>query len=482
MLKRYKRNGKVAYLDPIRAFLVEARPEETVRQHFLHRLVHEYGVPERSIAVEYPVRKGGGSSKRRVDILIMGGVGRPLLVVECKEPGTLLHGGVRDQASSYADELGCPYFSLTNGAAPETFHRVAGKWKRLAHFPSFKAMQSQLGLRYEEPPSRTFPPLSIDELQDLDLIADHDAALLNNWGYCVLGDDTPQDLWTPIYCLYNAIYHQVKPQAFPRMKAGDFRLEEYLGLYFTEYGNFSGGKFPGLYASFRVVDASGDDQIYKLAFSATAHTENDPKYGNRKGTSGIHVAIDDFDNAPHMSLEMSLDTCLKVRSRGFDVVHDGKITVGQLGAARRDLLIEFVAQRAPDLVRDGAIALGSFPEGRALEFVDVKGFVFNLLRYADIRDRFRIQHKNRRARQRYLAATETVASASRIEGQDWDVGDKIAVRWTEEDGTDKVYNPCTVIKIDKKRGVFDGYTVTFPDGELGQIDADRVEGPSAIQG
>ena len=70
----------------------------------------------------------------------------------------------------------------------------------------------------------------------------------------------------------------------------------------------------------------------------------------------------------------------------------------------------------------------------------------------------------------------------RMEGQEWDVGDKIAVRWTEEDGQDATYDPCIVTKIDKARGVFDGYTITFPDGQEGQIDADRVEGRSDAQG
>ena len=73
----------------------------------------------------------------------------------------------------------------------------------------------------------------------------------------------------------------------------------------------------------------------------------------------------------------------------------------------------------------------------------------------------------------------------RMEGQDWDVGDQIAVRWTEDDGkggeVDIIYDPCTVVKVDVKRGKFDGYRIQFPDGQDGQIDADRVEGRSDAQ-
>ena len=98
-----------------------------------------------------------------------------------------------------------------------------------------------------------------------------------------------------------------------------------------------------------------------------------------------------------MSIELSLDTCMTTHSGTFDVVHDGKITIGRLGAARRNLLVDYVAERAPHLVRDGAVALGSFSAGKALTFVDVRDFVFNLLLYAEIRDRFRIEHKKRHA-------------------------------------------------------------------------------------
>jgi hypothetical protein len=170
-------------------------------------------------------------------------------------------------------------------------------------------------------------------------------------------------------------------------------VEEYLGIYFTEYGNYSGGTFPGLYSAFRVKDPSGDDQIYKIGFFSTLHTENHPVWGNRKGTSGIHVAIDDFDRAPHMSLELSLDACLKPNASGMDILHDGRITVGRLGAAKRQLLLAYVAERAPYLVRGRSVALGAVDGGVVLTFANIRELVFNLLHYAEIRDRFRANYK-----------------------------------------------------------------------------------------
>ncbi|MGO9838304.1 MAG: type I restriction enzyme HsdR N-terminal domain-containing protein [Polyangiaceae bacterium] len=396
MLKQFRRSGKVAYLDPIRGFLVQAKPEEKVRQEFLQRLMSEYGVPQSAIAVEYPLRRSGSASKRRADILVVGASG-PLMVIECKEPNTPLHDGVHDQACDYADELECQYMALTNGDKIDAFHREARSWKLLAGFPAFRDMEAPRRLRYQPPKSRSFPPLTLGQLKDHSFLAEHEAKLSEDWSYRVLGEDTPEPLWTPIYSLYNALFHKpVVGSHLPRER-GRFRVEEYLGIHFTEYGNYSGGKFPGLYSSFRVKDARGDDQIYKIAFFSTLHTENHPVWGNRKGTSGIHVAIDDFDKAPHMSLELSLDASLKPRSGAFDVTHDGKITVGRLGAAKRDVLLDFVAKHAPQLVRGRSVALGSFPAGRVLTFADASELVFNLLHYAEIRDRFRADYKAGRA-------------------------------------------------------------------------------------
>jgi hypothetical protein len=392
VLNEYRRSGRGAYLDPIRGFLVQATPEEKVRQEFLMRLMQRHGVPESAIGVEYPLRRHGSRSKGRADIVVLGD-SHPLMVVECKEPRTPLHDGVFAQVRTYADELSSPYVALTNGDEVEAFHHVAGSWRRLDRFPAFGDMRLGRPLRYRAPKSRSFAPMTLEQLRDHAFLERHEARLAEDWSYCVLGQDTPAHLRTPIYALYNALFHLPAIASHLPRQRGRFRAEEYLGIYFTEYGNYSGGTFPGLYSAFRIRDAAGDDQIYKLGFFSTLHTENHPKWGNRKGTSGIHVAIDDFDRAPHMSLELSLDACLRPHRASFDVVHDGRITVGRLGAARRDLLLDFVRQEAPELVREGAVWLGSFHTGRVLTFADVSELVFNLLHYAEIRDRFRAEYK-----------------------------------------------------------------------------------------
>ena len=157
MLTTYSRKGKLAYLDPVRAVLVEAKPEEAVRQEFILRLLTEFRVPLDAISVEYPLVRSGVTSRRRADILIEASSG-PLMVVECKEPGTPLHDGVRDQALSYANELHCPYVGLTNGGKTEAYFLGGGGLRQLQVFPTFDQLRRMRGLQYRALRSREFVP------------------------------------------------------------------------------------------------------------------------------------------------------------------------------------------------------------------------------------------------------------------------------------------------------------------------------------
>ncbi len=160
-----------------------------------------------------------------------------------------------------------------------------------------------------------------------------------------------------------------------------------------------GGQFPGLYASFHVKDSAGDHQIYRIGFFGTGKWENHPVFGNRRSTSILMVAIDDFDAGRHASLELCLDEGLQIGWRHVALTHNGSITVGRLGAARRDLLLDYVKEHAPHLIRRGRVYLGKVRRGRVLRFADAEKLFFNLLHYAHIRDRFRAWYRRRRRRQ-----------------------------------------------------------------------------------
>ena len=78
-----------------------------------------------------------------------------------------------------------------------------------------------------------------------------------------------------------------------------------------------------------------------------------------------------------------------------DVTHNGSLTRGKGGAAKRADVIAYVKDRAPELVHDNEIYLGRLNNSCLLEWKDpaVQTFIRNLLHYAVLRDGFRAEYK-----------------------------------------------------------------------------------------
>lgn len=110
-----ERDGKRMIYDPIRSAYVRLTPEEWVRQHFLQYLIQELGTPAGWIAVETPVTVQG--QPQRADVVVHDRMGAPLLLVECKAPGTPIRQAVFDQSARYNTVLGAPFLAVTNGHA-----------------------------------------------------------------------------------------------------------------------------------------------------------------------------------------------------------------------------------------------------------------------------------------------------------------------------------------------------------------------------
>jgi len=100
-------------LDTIRKKYVTLTPEEWVRQNFLQYLIQEGKYPPGLIGVE--VMSPFNKLKRRVDILIHDRSGKPVMIVECKEPDTKIDEKVFDQLVSYNLGFRVPYIVVTNG-------------------------------------------------------------------------------------------------------------------------------------------------------------------------------------------------------------------------------------------------------------------------------------------------------------------------------------------------------------------------------
>lgn len=108
------KDGRVAIYDPLRRRYVALTPEEWVRQHFTHYLIHHKGYPAALLANEISLRVG--NHVRRCDtVLYRREGGLPLLIVEYKAPGVPITQAVFTQVSAYNSVLRADYLIVSNG-------------------------------------------------------------------------------------------------------------------------------------------------------------------------------------------------------------------------------------------------------------------------------------------------------------------------------------------------------------------------------
>lgn len=106
--------GTDAYVfDAIRKKYILLTPEEWVRQHLLHFLMHNYGYPRSLISVEKQLMLN--TMRRRTDIVLYNRLGKPALIVECKAPSVPLSQATFEQIARYNLTLRVPYLWVSNG-------------------------------------------------------------------------------------------------------------------------------------------------------------------------------------------------------------------------------------------------------------------------------------------------------------------------------------------------------------------------------
>lgn len=88
-------------------------PEEWVRQHAIHYLIHSKNISLGKINSEHLVKING--QNRRCDIVVIDPFGNPELIVECKANDIAIDEKVFLQTSNYIQETKARYFWMTNG-------------------------------------------------------------------------------------------------------------------------------------------------------------------------------------------------------------------------------------------------------------------------------------------------------------------------------------------------------------------------------
>lgn len=137
-------NGKNYIFDPLRKKKVRLTPEEWVRQHFLHFLIHHLGYPAPLIKIEASQNLQHSSYKKRVDMLVSDNKkGLPLMLIECKAANNPLRPLAFTQIAQYNTIFHAPFLTLTNGIQHICYHinLMEKNYTILPQIPPFEALK-----------------------------------------------------------------------------------------------------------------------------------------------------------------------------------------------------------------------------------------------------------------------------------------------------------------------------------------------------
>ena len=125
-------------LDPLRRKEVALTPEEEVRQWFIGVLRDGMKVPAHMMMSEVSLKVG--RKPYRADIVVYDREGKPLMVVECKEPEVELMQDVVDQALRYNNALDVRYIVITNGLKTFMFEQGGEGFAFVDKAPAWEEM------------------------------------------------------------------------------------------------------------------------------------------------------------------------------------------------------------------------------------------------------------------------------------------------------------------------------------------------------
>ena len=116
-----EKNGKAYVKCQVRGKEVLAKPEEIIRQLWIHRLMAHYRYPVSRLQVEYPITFGRDTSKR-ADIVIMDADRPtvPYVIVEVKREKAK---NGNEQLTSYTHATGAPLAMWSDGSQAIPWHR-----------------------------------------------------------------------------------------------------------------------------------------------------------------------------------------------------------------------------------------------------------------------------------------------------------------------------------------------------------------------
>lgn len=387
--EEYQRQGRKCLFDPIREILVPATPEEYIRQKLLKWLKKDLEVPDMSISCEDHLSHYKKGERDRADIVIKVPNNTVLLLIECKEPGVALTNDILErQVYKYAQILKPKYIMLTNGN--DSIYQLSdgGNYIDLRGLTIYEEMLKQEGLKYDLNYFDKNKPI-FNRKKKLFLPYKKDTSIISPYMDTKLADFTAN--------LYNCLMNEEEKISKHQFKG--LKLIKDGGLRKVEFGNAGGGSWSGYYRYFIVRDHDGNNQIISFNIETTMEMIDDPVWGNRKGYSYFLIAIDDF-KVKHLSIELRIDKYVEsIDNDRFCIWHDGRLTAGKYGSVKPEIVLNFVENKYPELIKGGRVELGTLNNRKLIHINDpeVTQFFINCIKYVLVRDECRkqiIQEKN----------------------------------------------------------------------------------------
>lgn len=393
MMKTYIKNNKEHYLCLVRQRLVLAQPEETVRQNMLHKLIHELKVPTAMITVEDALSHYEKGAKGRADIIVWyteGSEDYPLLLIECKEPSKSVENEAHwNQLYNYNEILNAYGLAVVNGNDEYWVYcsEEGEEYKEIESLPTYLEILAQENIVFQP-----YVPYVYERLNHLQ--ADTNQLYNHLLDEAIIGEDTPKKFTSFVANLYNLFFDTAS--TLPLIKQSDFSIIEDLGIRTTGFGNAGGGNWESNYRSFVISDEAGSNQIVSFAVISRQKTEKTEKTSASSGITTFVVTIDDEDEKSHNSLQLALDDYTTIDGNTVKIIHNGKITVGNLGAQKQSKTIDFVRAMYPEILdKDDKVNIATLDNSKVFSFEnsDVQQFIINTIKYVLCREKFRAELK-----------------------------------------------------------------------------------------
>ena len=358
-LQKYKPGG-TSFADPIRNIFVQCTPEEVVRQKTIHFLQSDLGVPLERISIEESMAHVKRGKRGRADIVVYRDDKKKdaLLVIECKAPEVDVSCYiVREQAEGYLKILNADYYMLINGHQIIMYKYNSGLAIEIEGIPSYREL-----LNDEVEYARALP--------------------IKSYSYHDLGDSTYHDIKLFALNFLNLILLKTAINHDDLIGIG---VSEDFGVKRTRFGNSAGYNYQELTRLFIAKDNKNKDLIWGLSMIGYYNTQ-------------LNVSITNKKNKHH-TLQLDLDKFCEYNpvTNMITVTHNGALSFGRGGSMKHQVVIDYVKDKAPDLIRENKVYLGSIDNSRLLEWehFDVQNFINNLLRYGILRDEVRAKYKRK---------------------------------------------------------------------------------------